>query len=178
MEDRLKYILTTVNEWLRFAETKNGALFAANGVIAVGIANVLAIAPQINVYIRLYLLALIVFLMFSAACCILSFVPQIKIPWFVPTSKNAGAFDSLVFYGDIAKYECEDYLKALHKRYGNGEIEPPITSIERDYAQQIIINSRIAMWKYQWFRVAVWFTLSVIVTPIPSLMFILKRRHV
>lgn len=31
MEERLKFIFANVNEWLRFAEAKNGVLVAFNG---------------------------------------------------------------------------------------------------------------------------------------------------
>ncbi len=40
MEERLKYVLSLINEWLRFAEAKNAALVAADTGIVLGVISV------------------------------------------------------------------------------------------------------------------------------------------
>ena len=42
MEDRLRYILSVVNEWLKFAEAKNGALLAVDVAIVFGILQLIS----------------------------------------------------------------------------------------------------------------------------------------
>ena len=41
MDQRLRYIFTTVNEWLRFLETKHTALIALNGAAIIGLIQAL-----------------------------------------------------------------------------------------------------------------------------------------
>ena len=41
MENRLRYILSSVNGWLRFAEAKNGTLLGVNIAIVFGLGQVI-----------------------------------------------------------------------------------------------------------------------------------------
>ena len=151
MEERLRYILTTVNEWLKFAEAKNGALLAADIALLFGVFKLLNELTGREVFIYFA----IVLVILSAISNLVSFIPQLKLSSFTPrkrTEKEA----SLIFYGHIAKYEPQSYVKALYAESG---AEPAaIAQIEVDYAQQIIINSRIAVRKYLCFNVGLWLT--------------------
>ena len=66
---------------------------------------------------------------------------------------------------DIANYDATDYLETLHALEGNTS-DTRASSIEEAYAQQIIANSRIASMKYRYFGVALWLTVSAVLTPI------------
>ena len=151
MEERLRYILTTVNEWLKFAEAKNGALLVADIALLFGVFRLLNESTGQKVFIYLAIFLVIV----SAISSLVSFIPQLKLSSFTPrkrTEKEA----SLIFYGHIAKYEPQSYIKALYAE--SGSAPAAIASIEVDYAQQIIINSRIAVRKYLCFNVGLWLT--------------------
>lgn len=37
MEERLKYVLSLINEWIRFSEAKNGALLAVDAAFLFGV---------------------------------------------------------------------------------------------------------------------------------------------
>jgi len=151
VEERLRYILTTVNEWLKFAEAKNGALLVADIAILFGVFRLLneSTGPKVFIYLAIFLVIV------STISSLVSFIPQLKVSSFIPkkrTEKEA----SLIFYGHIAKYEPQSYIKALYAESG---AEPAaIASIEVDYAQQIITNSRIALRKYLCFNVGLWLT--------------------
>jgi len=151
VEERLRYILTTVNEWLKFAEGKNGALLVADIAILFGVFRLMNELTDQRVFIYLGIFLVIV----SAISSLVSFIPQLKVSSSTPkkrTEKEA----SLIFYGHIAKYEAQSYIEALYAESGS---EPTsIAPIEVDYAQQIIMNSRIAVRKYLCFNVGLWLT--------------------
>jgi hypothetical protein len=81
--------------------------------------------------------------------------------------------DNLMFYGDIVKYEPKSFLYAIYKQEG---IKPKATShFEIDLAEQIVTNSGIADWKYQLFKIALWSTLSAVITPLLPVIFFLYK---
>lgn len=167
MEERLRYVLTTVNEWLKFAEAKNGALLVADIAILFGVFSLLNESSGQRVLIHLAIPLVIV----STTSSLVSFLPQLKVFSFT-SKKRTGKKASLIFYGHIAEYEPQSYVEALHAESG---AEPAaIVSIEVDYAQQIIINSRIAVRKYLCFKVGLWLTvLALLLLLVASLMSIM-----
>jgi hypothetical protein len=166
MEERLHHILSLVNEWLKFAEGKNAALFAGDLGLMFGITNFIRSNDDLHCVIKLYLLAALAFIFFGTACCLLSFVPRTKIP-FLKQKRNPRRKHNFLFYGDISQYDADKYIEALY-RICDKDIKE-ITSIERNYAEQIVVNSRIAMTKYGWFNIAVYLNLSALLTPIMSI---------
>lgn len=164
MEERLRYILTTVNEWLKFAEAKNGALLVADIAILFGVFRLLndSTGQRVSIYLAIFLVIV------SAISSLVSFIPQLKISSFIP-KKRTKKEHSLIFYGHIAKYEPQSYIEALYAESG---AEPAaIAPIEVDYAQQIIINSRIAVRKYLCFNIGLWLTvLSLLFLLVVTLM--------
>ena len=150
MEDRLRYILSTVNDWLKFAEAKNGALLGIDIAIIFGLFQV--IGSEIS---RGWIYLAISFTGLSALSALFSFIPQLKAhPKGQQRQRNEGT--NLIFYGHIAESNPELYLKALYSEVGTEE--PPESKIELDYAHQIIINSRIALRKNRYFSIGLWLT--------------------
>jgi hypothetical protein len=164
VEERLRYILTTVNEWLKFAEAKNGALLVADIAILFGVFSLLNESTGQRVFIYLAIVLVIV----SAISSLVSFIPQLKVFSFT-SKKKTGEKASLIFYRHIAEYEPQSYVEALHAEAG---AEPTvIASIEVDYAQQIIMNSQIAVRKYLCFNVGLCLTiLALLFLLVASLM--------
>lgn len=155
MEERLRYILTTVNEWLKFAEAKNAGLLVADIAVLFGAFSLLAESTGRGPAIHLA----IVLVIGSATSSLVSFSPQVRVLSSKPirrTQKQA----SLIFYGDIAECEPRSYVEALHAESGTDPAE--IAPIEIDYAQQIIMNSRIAMRKHRCFKVGLWLAVSAL----------------
>jgi hypothetical protein len=152
MEEKLRYILTMVNEWLKFAEAKNGALLVADTAILFGVFTVLNRSAAQRVFIYLAVVLVIV----SAISSLVSFIPQLKVLSFT-SKKRTGKKANLLFYGDIAEHDPQSYIEALHAESGTESkvIEP----MEVDYAQQIITNSRIAVRKYRCFNVGLYPTI-------------------
>ena len=66
-----------------------------------------------------------------------------------------GDQDNLIFYMDIAKYNKEQYIKAIFKQYMKIDIlESDIQKIEKDFSAEITYNANIVIRKYKWFSYA------------------------
>ncbi len=167
MEDRLRYILSNVNDWLKFAEGKNAALLAANSAVVIGALRLVDGKVFLFQWAEYYFYFFIGVFALSGVLCLLSFVPKIEIPWLLPTSLSDEK-DNLIFYGDISGYDPSSYVRALHAQ--DGTILKTIDPFEEDLAEQAIINSRIALRKYQLFNLALWLDVTALLTPFFSLL--------
>jgi hypothetical protein len=158
IEERLDKLLRSVNDWLKFAETKNaGIVGLSSGGAAVGLAFVnTSEVSRSWLIVGLYALAGLSLLL-SLSLALGSFLPQMTL-----TKLLAGddygvpqPDDNLYFYGHLAKYPPRDLVEAIARRYE--ERAPPVTIAERviDLAEQVVINSRITVWKLRLFQRAV-----------------------
>jgi len=172
VENKLKTIFENVNSWLRFAEAKNGILFATNCALIGGIFQFLDI-QKINIYLLIYAWLVIGTLLSSALICSISFVPQLKMPWFFNNSTSES--DNLLFFGHLAKYKPYKLLEKLKDTY---KITSAIPEFESDYAEQIITNSKITVIKYAYFKLAIWISISALGTPLLALALWLINRHI
>ncbi|MBN2825111.1 MAG: hypothetical protein JXQ76_07310, partial [Campylobacterales bacterium] len=132
MVNELKDIFATVNDLLKFAEAKNGAIVTLNGVVVFGIVqtNIETIALQI------YTVMVVFLLLASIIISLLSFIPKLNSPYInlgTPTPE-----DNLIYFGDIAKYTPAQYYTKIK------ETLPTIDeTLEMYYIHQIVINSKI-----------------------------------
>jgi hypothetical protein len=170
MKETLKDIFSNVNDWLKFAEEKNAALIALNIVSIFGTAATLTQNDvPIPKYILYYLYSFIICNGLGLCIALYSFWPQTlnedvfrkKIGDFFLTNSEPG--DSVLFYGHIKDYTPEFYLAKLRKSCSKEEGE--YYDLELEYANEIIINSRITSRKYNYFKIALFFTLLGILTP-------------
>lgn len=149
MEDRLKYILQFVNDWLKFSEAKNGALAALVGVILSKFSSELLISASGWVWwcnaIGICSIAI------SGILSLLSFVPNLTFRW-KPKTNEQSATRNLFYFGNIADMSPFDYLDAIYQADACGS--NPNKKLEVDLAGQIVTNSGIAMRKYRYFTLA------------------------
>lgn len=172
MEEILKEIFSNVNEWLKFAEAKNAALIALNLGSIFGAATIITqndtTIPQWIVY-YLYLFIIFNGLGFLVALC--SFWPQTL--W---VFKDIGDINNVLYYGHIKEYNPDSYVNKIKKCYESREGKG-CSSLEFDYVNQIIVNSRITFQKYKCFKLALLFTISALITPtILPFVFIYKMK--
>ncbi|PKL58854.1 MAG: hypothetical protein CVV34_00705 [Methanomicrobiales archaeon HGW-Methanomicrobiales-5] len=163
MDDKLKSIFANVNEWLKFAEAKNAVLVALDGGAVLGVLGLLKEQTKLPEWVTIYLWLFVIFNTIALTIALFSFLPQTKIPYFWMRSEP-DSNDNLLFYGHIKKYDVTQYLSALY--INDGQHHNDFSKMEIDYANQIIVNSQIADRKYNYFRVALWFTISAILTPL------------
>ncbi len=163
MEEKLKDIFDNVNNWLKFAEAKNATLIAGNGLVIFGIAKLLKDIEQY--YLIYYLYFVIAVLGVSFCIALISFIPNIKLPNYLFKENNLGE-SNLLFFGSICKYDETSYLKELKESLNITDEKVLESKFNKMYAQQIIINSKISMKKYQLFNLGLHITLFAILSPI------------
>ena len=164
---RLENIFLNVNDWLKFAETKNGVIAAFNSTIALAILNALIDKKIVDYFLQKYLTFSVVFLLGSAFISLISFLPQLTILRF-KKNKNVTKFKNLLFFGDIALFTGEEYLKEIEQRYG--VIGNEDKNYKLDVSEQITTNARIALIKYRCFIIALWVDLVIFMTPLVLLL--------
>lgn len=148
LEDFFDKQLERVNYWLSFAEAKNAALIAFNIAVVAFVADFQKSFPLISTIIM-------VCFVLSCIICLISFFPKTENR---PKEKKAKRKnDNLIFWGDIAFFENEGrYIECVISRYFPGNTlngEP--NKMCYDLASEIIINSRIAQYKYSCFKNAI-----------------------
>lgn len=177
-EEKLQKIFTNVNDWLKFAEAKNAALLALTGAATLSILNLDSTKVSCSLFcylthVTLPLLGITIIIVLA------SFIAHTK-PFFVSKkSQNQLPEDNLLFFGDVSKYKAEEYLQALYDKGSLDKNAEIIRSIELEYAQQIVYNSKIAATKYKLFNTALLLLFSAILTPVVAvpLYFIYKSNR-
>ena len=154
--DLLYTIFQNVNAWLHFVEAKNAALIAFN--IAVLSALMGSNLFDIN---RILYSTIAVGLLISTICALFSFKP---INTWLDKKENPNIKSNLLHYAYIATLNQDEYLKKIYENYLNVASKNlnTISQIEKDYSEEIIQNSRIALRKQNIFRKAFYIDIMVL----------------
>lgn len=166
---KLKEISENVNNWLKFAEAKNATLIAGNGVIIFGIIKCLKDLGDYQYFIY-YLYFVITLLSLSFIIALISFMAKVKLPHYL-FKKIDNNNNNLLFYGSIQNYNEKLYLEELTESLGINDSSIVENKFCKMYAQQIIINSKITMRKFELFNIGLKITLCAILSPIIYLFF-------
>lgn len=160
--EKLEYVLDNVNDWLKFAEAKNGTLLALNSVFSFGMIRVILTESLKGVFFYC-LVACATCSLLSGLVCLLSFLPRLdfrrsKITLIVPETQKL----NVMYFGDIAKLsKSNDYLQyLLRQKIVTDEVKSDLFAL--DLIDQIFINSKIAKSKYGYFVISVIFTVIFI----------------
>jgi hypothetical protein len=164
-ETALHNILGFIDGHVKFAETKNAALLGVNAGTLFVVGQVLA-GDKPSGWLLMYIGLLAAGSLLSAVTLLLSFLPVTQIPW-ITRRRAWEAGGSLLFFGEVQRYDTDTYLKELHRSIGRTDGEP--SGLEVMYANQIIANSKIAARKFFYFKVAMWLTLFGALTPAAGL---------
>lgn len=185
LEEELYRIFTLVNDWLKFAETKNGALFALSGAGVAAILGFFASKGSVAFQWKAGLIATGMCLCVAAVFAILSFLPATK---FVSHSYgDPDEQDNLIFFGHLAKYLGQEKLlvSRIYTWYVLHPADPPDDSAEYPFsrlhlhlAHQIINNSQLALRKFQWAQRSVWAMVVAGITAIIVPLFIVLVKHI
>lgn len=155
---RLEYILDSVNDWLRFAEAKNGTLLALNSVFSFGMVRIIFTSHFEGVFFYC-LMACATLLLLSALGCLLSFLPKLSLglPRRGASPMRIQNVNS-IYFGNIAKLgNSDDYLQhLLDCKIVEDDIKNDFFAL--DLVKQTFINSKIATTKYGYFVIAVTLT--------------------
>lgn len=162
MDEKLNYIFSNINDWLKYAEAKSATLLAGNAGLIFG-ASKMAKTFSVDGCLAIYCAICITLCLLSLTLCLLSFVPALKMPW---ESKPSGVSDddNILYFFDIAKYTPIAYMNKLAKKLNLDNFT--YSDYQKDIASQIITNSVIAKRKYMYFKIAIWLTVFAVISPI------------
>tara|TARA_R110001599_G_scaffold280408_1_gene481612 strand:+ start:7661 stop:8206 length:546 start_codon:yes stop_codon:yes gene_type:complete len=170
MDKELQDIFKNINEWLRFAESKNAIIVALNGAAIWGILQNLKTLNCYSEYLFFWGIGFAVCALIGLMIALWSFLPSLNIYWEEESNfkdVNPGAL-SLYFFRHIRRFEHKDYLQRLYDAKGI-PVPNPLPQLEVDVAHQIIQNARVTWYKYQIFFCAISITLIGLILPIPFL---------
>ncbi|EMK6556915.1 hypothetical protein B4939_13015 [Vibrio cholerae] len=171
MIDVLKDTLSKVNDWIKFAEAKNAANVAFCSASIWALLRMIGSGDNIVGAFLIYIYVCVAMLSIGLCLSFVSFIPKLSSPWISLPEKHEN--DNLLFFGAACKYSGESYLKKLY----DGKIEKIENyALERMYAEQIVINSKVAWIKFKQFDIAIAFTLSAILTPLFLFIFRLSKK--
>jgi hypothetical protein len=156
IEDHLDTAFKNINEWLKFAEQKNAALILLNGGVIWGMTRFLTQKQGISSFDFYLNMTGYILIIISTFFCLISFMPVLKSNWFKIGCKSDD--DNSLFFGDIAKYNANEYLDLIVMKTGDKEYK--ISGFEEDYAEQIVTNAEIALKKYNIFQTSSKFTMA------------------
>lgn len=174
---RLKDILTNVDGWLKFAESKNGAIVAFNSLIVLGIVSWFSQNYyDFMLILIIYSIQLIVLLIVATLISLVSFLAIIE-NMDLPLTEEPQDGKNLLFFGHLSSFSPKSLLKKLSEQNGNNKND--FSPQELDYAEQIITNSKITLSKYKLFNIALWITFWGILTPLLGIpIFIaIQKKH-
>ena len=171
-EAKLEDILNRTNDWLKFAETKNGAFVALDCAMIFGIYRLIASIENPNQYLMIYIYLGVFMLLIAVIIGIMSFIPRLTPPWGVrfPTKLDS---INIFYFGDICSLTPRTYLDEYYKACSE---KGDYTELDSQYSKQIVINSKIAFIKYSQFNIVTWFTISALITPIGALVLSLVKN--
>lgn len=171
--DELRNTLESVNDWLKFAEAKNAVVVAASG-FALWAPVRLILSSETGCYASAYFAILSVFLLGGFVTALLSFLPVLNYRWIVPAPSGL-ANGNLLYFGYLATLSKKQVLEAYARATESKEAD--VKEIHEMYAEQVIINSRIALAKYSMFEFAIKVLLFGVLTPVIAiLVFYFSRK--
>lgn len=141
----------SINNWVIYAEAKNTALIGANVAILAVNDKLYSVFESNNVIVFLFWLGILFY--------VVSFFPFYNFVSFNTKRKES----NLIFFRDIAFLSCDEYLAKLSEKYDIDYKKEAKRELLRDYAQEIVINSRIVVYKLKMCKIGIFFSLCYIV---------------
>ncbi len=156
VEQRLLSILAMVNDWLKFAETKNAGLVGLGSAAAAVILSFLGSTDDAVFLVGLGTAAVLMAL--SVLVGLASFFPRTSLARRLTREiGHPGECDNLYFYAHLARYSPSALVEAIARDYAQTGYSDVVHARSRtDLAAQIIVNSRITLAKLELFGFAVW----------------------
>jgi hypothetical protein len=156
----LNDIFGNINEQLRFAEAKNGALVTVNAAIVFGIATLLADHyADMSTVIQNWLISIGAGCSLGALISLVSFMPELR-----PRQKPARVLEdpsNIFFFGHIRAHSEVEYLRLVYAGLGLPVGQPLPAHLH--LANQIGTNSKNAHKKFLFFAAAAGLTLLTLV---------------
>ena len=170
VEGRLFHLLEMVNDWLKYAEAKNGGLVAISGLATSAIVSYGSNLTHPSAWDIGSLTVAAGCFIASVAVGVLSFLPKsdsVSIQARMGASPDES--DSLYFFGHLSRLTASELVRRVCRLDGENAVCTPEQRSERDLAGQIIINSRITQDKLRRFTTGARFFLAGLGVAVVSL---------
>lgn len=171
MLDTLKDTLSKVNDWVKFAEAKNAANVAFCSAAMFALTRIITGKESINPYVSYYIGFVLLCLTLSLSISLFSFIPKLRVPWLHIDKPHD--VDNLLYFGHACKYTATDYLEKL---YDSKEKSSKNNRLEFLYANQIVVNSKVAYIKFKQFDLAIFFTMAAVLSPVGVLFVAIMKQ--
>lgn len=169
----MEYLLTTVHDLLKYAEGKHAVLMGFNMAVVGFVISHLSIESWSWTIRTFYFIWIIGFIFISIICSFLSYLPILDANTLTEKETLQKTNErNPFFFVDAAKMESNEFIKTL--KDGGKEKK------ELWVANQIIVNSQIAVRKYRLFERAAWIAFYGLLPPIAFCMWMvrhLKKRR-
>lgn len=144
--------LERINSWLHFVEAKNAALAAFHIALLAALLG----SSLFRQHDELFCLVMIA-LLAATAIVLWSFKP-VNHTLYKPEQGNV--HPNLLHYAYVASLDAGEYLSRLRTDYWQTDTSPQ--QLELDYAEEIIQNARITLWKQTCFKIAFYIDLAIL----------------
>jgi hypothetical protein len=161
----------TINDWLKYAEQKNASLIIFNAGLIWGVTRLFMTKVNINQVNECLNWIGYTSASLAIVIAIISMMPVLSRNWYFSKAKNHQ--DNVFYFGDIAKYNTVDYLKLIGEKH---DIQDKYNPIEFDLASQVVINSEIALAKFQRFKLVSNLTIISIMAFLTSIIIFLVDK--
>jgi hypothetical protein len=160
MREDLRFICSTVDANLRYAESKHAYFVAFNGVAIFGGFGVLRnLSVGSSGSMQVMLMVTMLFLIAAIITSMYSFFPVIVKA--TEACGETGSCDNALFFEHIKAHSVDSYISLLCDKY---QARPEdILLLDRCIISQIIINARLASRKFAFFRLAAMLDLCAVV---------------
>lgn len=158
MREELKYIFTNINDWLKFAEAKHGALITFNVATIFGIFQIIEKLSDKEQFYQVAFIFVIALLMASILVSLYSFIPITRPK---PDCMSKEDFErkseglNILFYKDVHNLNCHQVIELMKLNLGESK---DVNGFDEKLATQIVNNARISYQKFSLFEIAGWFT--------------------
>ena len=158
MREELKYTFTNINDWLKFAEAKHGALITFNVATIFGIFQIIEKLNEKEQFYKTAFIIVIALLMVSILVSLYSFIPITRPK---PDCMSKEDFErkreglNILFYKDIHNLNYHQVIELMKLNLGENK---DVNGFDEKLAIQIVNNARITYQKFRLFHTGGWFT--------------------
>lgn len=162
MRETLETLLNRYQHLSDYAETKLGVLITFNSALIFGLFSIFKDQNCLVKYVIICIILLNVFSLFFAFSGVFAKTKNNH------SSSKKSIVKNYYYHEYVAQLNESEFLENLRKDYGleNGNLQ-----MEKDYSNQIVVLAKNANRKFNFFNIAMNFTLASIITPIGLLIF-------
>lgn len=175
--ERWQFLDSTLSktiDMVKFAEAKHAVLIGLVGASIFGFVRLILAVDSIGVFVSAYAVQFLVLASAALVISLLSFVPVLHASVTNSDSHDTGRLN-LLFFCHAASFDAAAYLRQVDEALVTSSGDTP--QINQMAAGEIVINARIAMFKFSMFRYALMCFLSAMLTPVIAVIAWKLTRH-